>query len=72
MSFGGRSGLNGMTLPPDVAIMLDTSTRRFFDELPDRQKRRYVEPIVQARRPENRDYRIASTIRMLRERSAGC
>ncbi len=60
-----------MTLPPDVAIMLDTSTRRFFDDLPDRQKRRYVEPIVQAGKPETREHRIANAVQMLRrEREA--
>ena len=58
------------TLPPDVAIMLDAPTRRFFDDLPYGQKRHYVEPIVRAKEPVTREHRIAHAIRKLRDRRA--
>jgi uncharacterized protein YdeI (YjbR/CyaY-like superfamily) len=47
--------------------MLDSEARLAFDNLPDSRRRRYVEPIVQARGPEAREYRIARAIRMLRD-----
>ena len=56
-----------MTLPPDLSVMLDGETRLAFDSLPEARRRRYIEPIVQARRPEAREYRVAQAIRMLRE-----
>ncbi len=60
-----------MTLPPDLSIMLDGETRLFFDRLSYSQKRRYVEPIVQARKPETRERRTANAVQMLRrEREA--
>ena len=60
-----------MTLPPDLSIMLDGETRLFFDGLSYRRKRRYLEPIVQATKPETREHRIATAVRMLRsEREA--
>jgi uncharacterized protein YdeI (YjbR/CyaY-like superfamily) len=58
-----------MTTPPDLAIMLDAEARLALDRLPDRRRRRYIEPIVQATRPDMREHRIARTIRMLREES---
>ena len=56
-----------MTTPPDLAVMLDGETRLAFESLSEGRRRRYVEPIVQARGPEAREYRIARAIRMLRE-----
>ena len=56
-----------MTTPPDLAIMLDADARRAFESLPDKRRRRYLSPIVQARTPETREHRIARAIRMLRE-----
>jgi uncharacterized protein YdeI (YjbR/CyaY-like superfamily) len=56
-----------MTTPPDLAMMLDPDARVAFESLPERRRRRYLEPILQARRPETREHRIARAIRMLRE-----
>ena len=56
-----------MTTPPDLAILLSAEERLEFDNLPYSRRRRYIEPIVQASKPETREHRIARTIRMLRE-----
>ena len=56
-----------MTTPPDLAIMLDADARLAFDSLPEARRRRYIDPIVQATKPETREHRIARAIRMLRE-----
>ena len=55
-------------IPRDLAIMLDADTRHFFDSLPSGRQRRYVEPIIQARELETREYRVARAIQMMRER----
>ena len=67
MSFSGVPGLTGMTTPPDLAIMLDAEARQVLDSLSSSRRRRFLEPIVQATKPETREHRIARTIRMLRE-----
>ena len=56
-----------MTTPPDLAMMLSAEERLAFDSLPDRRRRRYIEPILQASQPETREHRIARAIQMLRE-----
>jgi uncharacterized protein YdeI (YjbR/CyaY-like superfamily) len=48
-----------MTTPPDLAIMLDAEARLAFDRLSEDRRRRYLEPIVQATKPETREHRIA-------------
>jgi uncharacterized protein YdeI (YjbR/CyaY-like superfamily) len=45
--------------------MLDGETRLVFDSLPRSQKRRHVDRIVQARKPETREHRVATTVQML-------
>ena len=66
ITFGRAVRLIGMTLPPDLSVILDGETRLFFESLSQRRKRTYVERIVQARRPETRERRIATAVQMLR------
>ena len=56
-----------MTTPPDLAILLSPEERLEFDSLPYGRRRRFIEAILQASKPETREHRIARTIRMLRE-----
>jgi uncharacterized protein YdeI (YjbR/CyaY-like superfamily) len=60
------------TMPADFAVWMDPELRELFDGLPDRQRRRYLEPIRQAAEPETREWRIAAAIQALRERSSRC
>ena len=67
MSFRWVRRLMNMHTPPDVAMMLDANTRLYFESLPRSRRRRYLDPILQARQPDTREHRIARAIRMLHE-----
>jgi hypothetical protein len=58
-----------ITVPPDLARALeaDAQARQFFDGLSYSQKRWYVEPIDQAKKPETRERRLAKAVEMLKE-----
>ena len=57
-----------ITVPPDLAEALgaDAQARQFFDGLSYSQKRWYVEPIDQAKKPETRERRVAKAVEMLK------
>jgi hypothetical protein len=57
-----------VTVPNDLADALaaDANAGTFFDSLTYSQKRWYVEPIEQAKKPETRERRIAKALDMLR------
>ncbi len=57
-----------ITVPPDLAEALeaDARARQFFDGLSYSQKRWYVEPIDQAKKPETRERRVAKAVEMLK------
>jgi hypothetical protein len=57
-----------IAVPPDLAQALeaDAPARRFFDGLSYSQKRWYVEPIDQAKKPETRERRVAKAVEMLK------
>jgi hypothetical protein len=57
-----------ITVPPDLAEALEPETEaaRFFDGLSYSQKRWYVEPIDQAKKPETRERRVAKAVEMLK------
>jgi len=67
MSFRWARRLMSMHTPPDVAMMLDGDARVYLESLPHSRRRRYLDPIVQARQPDTREHRIARAIRMLNE-----
>jgi hypothetical protein len=56
-------------VPPDLAQALDSApgARRFFETLSYSQKRGYVDPIEQAKKPETRQRRVEKAIAMLRD-----
>ena len=54
-------------IPADLAVWLDARTREFFEGLSYSQQRWYVEPIVQAKKPETRERRVARAVQMLQE-----
>jgi hypothetical protein len=58
-----------VTVPPDLAVALaaDDAAQRFFDGLSYSNKRRIVMPIDDAKTPETRERRIASSVAKLRE-----
>jgi hypothetical protein len=58
-----------VTVPPDFAAALDQdlAARRFFDGLSYSNKRRFVEPIADAKTAGTRERRIAKAISQLRE-----
>jgi len=58
-----------VTVPPDFAAALDQdpAARRFFDGLSYSNKRRFAEPIADAKTAETRERRIAKAISQLRE-----
>ena len=58
-----------MEVPGDLAHALAAhpDARRFLDDLTHSQKRWYIEPIEQAKRPETRERRIEKAVAMLRE-----
>jgi hypothetical protein len=58
-----------VTVSPDFALALeaDKKAKDFFDGLSHSQKRWYVEPIEQAKKPETRERRIEKAVAMLRE-----
>jgi hypothetical protein len=58
-----------VTVPPDFAAALDQDpeARRFFDGLSYSNKRRFTEPIADAKTAETRERRIAKAISQLRE-----
>jgi len=58
-----------VTVPDDLAAALnaDAEAKRFFDGLSYSNKRRFVEPIAQAKTEETRQRRIAKTVAALHE-----
>ena len=54
-------------VPADLAVWLDGELHAFFDSLTPSQKRWYVEPITQAKKPETRERRVAKAVQMMRE-----
>jgi hypothetical protein len=58
-----------VTVPPDfgAALDADAAAKHFFDGLSYSNKRRIVEPIADAKTPETRQRRIASSIGKLRD-----
>jgi hypothetical protein len=56
-----------VALPADLAAAMDADAQRFFDSLTPSQKRWYVEPIEQAKKPETRERRIVKAVGMLHE-----
>jgi hypothetical protein len=58
-----------VAVPPDFAAALDQDpeARRFFDGLSYSNKRRFTEPIADAKTAETRERRIAKAISQLRE-----
>ncbi len=58
-----------VTVPLDLAAALaaDDAAQRFFDGLSYSNKRRIVMPIDDAKTPETRERRIASSVAKLRE-----
>jgi hypothetical protein len=57
-----------IALPADLEAWLDDDALEFFDSLSYSQKRWYVEPVEQAKKPETRERRIARAAQMMRER----
>jgi len=57
-----------VAVPPDLAEALgaDAHAKAFFEDLSHSQKRWYVEPIEQAKKPETRQRRVVKAIEMLR------
>jgi hypothetical protein len=60
-----------VVVPPDLAAALaaDPEARAFFDGLSYSNKRRIVEPIADAKAPETRQRRIASSVARLHQHS---
>jgi hypothetical protein len=58
-----------VTLPSDFVAALATypEARRFFDRLTHSQRRAFVEPIEDAKKPETRERRIKRAVTALRE-----
>jgi len=58
-----------LAVPDDLAEALaaQPEARRFFDGLTHSQKRWYVEPVEQAKKPETRVRRVERAVAMLRE-----
>lgn len=58
-----------VTVPPDLAAALDQDpeARRFFDGLSYSNKRRFTQPIEDAKTAETRERRLAKAISQLRE-----
>ena len=58
-----------VTLPSDFAAALAThpEARRFFDGLTHSQRRAFVEPIEDAKKPETRERRLKRAVTALRE-----
>jgi hypothetical protein len=65
--------LREVTVPADLAKALgrDKKAKRFFDGLTYSQKRGYVLPIEEAKKPETRQRRLDKAIQMLREGRKG-
>ena len=59
-----------VAVPPDLAAALESEAeaRQFFESLSYSNKRRIVEPIADAKTPETRQRRIATSVEKLRER----
>lgn len=58
-----------VAIPPDLGVALERDPRasEFFESLSPGQKRWYVLPIEQAKKPETRERRVAKALSMLRE-----
>jgi hypothetical protein len=58
-----------LAAPPDLAAALDPhpEARRFFDGLTASQKRVFVDPIEQAKKPETRQARVEKAVAALRD-----
>ena len=58
-----------VVVPDDLAeaLAIQPDARRFFDGLTHSQKRWYVEPVEQAKKPETRVRRVERAVAMLRE-----
>jgi uncharacterized protein YdeI (YjbR/CyaY-like superfamily) len=56
------------TIPTDLATWMDADTRAMFEGLSERRQRAFVTPIEQAPSRELREWRVAKTVQMLRER----
>jgi uncharacterized protein YdeI (YjbR/CyaY-like superfamily) len=56
-----------IVLPADLEVWLDDDALAFFDSLSYSQKKWYIAPIEQAKKPETRERRIANAVEMLRD-----
>jgi hypothetical protein len=57
-----------LSVPADLATLMDSDTRQFFDALSYSRRQQFVLPIEQAKTEETRQRRITKAIAALRER----
>lgn len=57
-----------VTVPEDLAVVLDGAAREFFDSLSYSHKRAYTLWIEDAKKPETRQKRVTQAVEMLREK----
>ena len=59
-------------VPPDLAAALDVNTklRQAFDAMSYTHRKEYVQAVLEAKKPETRERRIAKTVEAMKERAS--